>query len=87
MKTLLVPVDFTDASQNAINFAAEWSKKYEYERIILIKSFYTSMYENVIMAGEFANADQHYLNGVREKEKEQLDNTCRQLSQLTGDKI
>lgn len=87
MKTLLVPVDFTDASQNAIHFAAEWSKKYEYERIILLKSFYTSMYENVIMAGEFANVDQHYLNGIRENEKEQLNIICRELSRLTGEKI
>ena len=87
MKTLLVPVDFTDASENAINFAAEWSKKYKYERIILLKSFYTSMYENVIMAGEFANVDQHYLNAIRENEKEQLNGICKQLSHLSGDKI
>lgn len=49
MKTLLVPVDFTAASENAINFAATWSTKYNYERIIALRSFYTSMYENVII--------------------------------------
>lgn len=83
MKTLLVPVDFTAASENAVNFAAEWSKKYRYERIILLRSFYTSMYENVIMAGEFANVDQHYLNRTREAEKEQLSVMCRQLTERT----
>lgn len=87
MKTLLLPVDFTAASQNAINFAAIWSKKYQYERIILLRSFYTSMYENVIMAGEFANVDEHYLNQRREAEKEQLSVIGGQLSQMTGGKI
>jgi len=83
MKTLLVPVDFTASSDNAVNFAAEWSKKYQYERIILLRSFYTSMYENVIMAGEFANVDQHYLNKTREAEKEQLSALCGQLNEKT----
>jgi len=87
MKTLLVPVDFTAASENAINFAAEWTKKYNYERIILLRSFYTSIYESVIMAGEFANVDQDYLNKTRADEKEQLDILCGQLDHETGSGI
>lgn len=87
MKTLLIPVDFTPASENAVKFASEWSKKYLYERIILLKSFYTSMYENVIMAGEFANVDQGYLNRFREKEKDQLNIICKNLKSETGSGI
>ena len=87
MKTLLIPVDFTDATGNALNFAAEWCKKYHYERIILLRSFYTSMYENVIMAGEFANVDQDYLNETRGREKEQLDLVCKTMSQNVGEGI
>lgn len=87
MKTLLMPVDFTAASENAINFATEWSKKYLYERIILLKSFYTSMYENVIMAGEFANVDQGYLNRIREREKDQLNIICKNLKAEIGSGI
>lgn len=87
MKTLLVPVDFTSASENALNFAAAWSKKYQYERIILLRSFYTFLYENVIMAGEFANVDQHYLNKRREAEQKQLSEMCDQLNIMTGGKI
>lgn len=87
MKTLLIPVDFTPASENAVNFAIEWASKYLYERIILVKSFYTSMYESVIMAGEFANVDQHYLNRIREKEKERLDNLCKAVNEKTNDAI
>ncbi|HEU5365470.1 MAG TPA: hypothetical protein VFU62_08055 [Hanamia sp.] len=87
MKTLLVPIDFTAASINAINFAAEWSIKYNYERIILLRSFYTSMYESVIMGGEFANVDQDYLNKTRTHEKEQLNNLCKELDEKTGHNI
>lgn len=87
MKTLLVPVDFTPASENAINFAAQWSMRYGYDRIILLKSFYTSMYESVIMAGEFANVDQDYLNKTRSDEKEQLNILCKKLDEKTGASI
>lgn len=87
MKTLLLPIDFSAASENAINFAASWSKNYNYDRIILLKSFYTSMYENVIMAGEFANVDQYYLNTIRLQQKEQLDTICKHLSRMAGPEI
>ena len=87
MKTLLIPVDFTTASQNAINFAAEWSSKYLYERIILLRSFYTSMYEGAIMSGEFANVDQDYLNRTRIQERQQLDELCKRLAEKTGPEI
>lgn len=87
MKTLLLPLDFTAASKNAIDFAAEWSLKYNYERIILLRSFYTSIYESVIMAGEFANVDQAYLNQSREREKEQLNQLCKELDEKTGSNI
>lgn len=45
------------------------------------------MYESVIMAGEFANVDQNYLNGIREKQKERLNNLCKDLDEKTGDGI
>jgi nucleotide-binding universal stress UspA family protein len=84
MKTLLVPVDFTAASENAVNFAAEWSRKYLYERIILLRSLYTSMYEGVIMSGEFSNVDQDFLNHSRMQERAQLNELCRRLDEKTG---
>jgi hypothetical protein len=87
MKTMLIPVDFTAESENAIDFAAKWGRRYNYERIILLRSFYTSMYESVIMGGEFANVDQDYLNKNRMYEKEQLNNLCKQLDEKTGSNI
>lgn len=87
MKTLLIPVDFTEATNNALDFAAEWCKTYRYDRIILLRSFYTSMYESIIMAGEFANVDQDYLNETRLREKAKLDLVCKQMSEMAGTEI
>jgi hypothetical protein len=55
MKTLLVPVDFTATSENAVNFAIEWCRTYEYERIILLKTFYDSIFEGLIVSAEYSN--------------------------------
>lgn len=84
MKTLLVPVDFTNASDNATNFACEWAKKYLYERIILLRSFYSSMYENMIMSADFSNVNEEYLNKKRSDEKEMLNQLCKEVDAQTG---
>jgi nucleotide-binding universal stress UspA family protein len=87
MKTLLVPVDFTKSSYNAIDFAAEWAQKYLYERIILLRSFYSSMYENMIMSADFSNVNEEYLNRKRENERKMLNELCKELDKKTGDGI
>ena len=84
MKTLLVPVDFTNASDNAINFACEWAQKYLYERVILVRSFYSSMYENMIMSADFSNVNEEYLNKKRMEEKEMLNQLCKEVDAKTG---
>jgi nucleotide-binding universal stress UspA family protein len=87
MKTLLVPVDFTPASDNAVNFSVEWAKKYLYERIILLRTFYSSMYENMIMSADFSSVNEEYLNKKREDEKEMLDQLCKEVHRKTGEGI
>lgn len=84
MKTLLVPVDFTNASDNAVEFACQWVKKYLYERIILLRSFYSSMYENMIMSADFSNVNEEYLNKKRNDEKEMLDQLSKEVDAATG---
>jgi nucleotide-binding universal stress UspA family protein len=87
MKTLLVPVDFTNASDNAVEFACQWVKKYLYERIILLRSFYSSMYENMIMSADFSNVNEEYLNKKRNDEKEMLNQLCKEVNAKTGQGI
>jgi len=80
MKTLLVPVDFTATSENAVNFAAAWSKQYGYDRIILLKSFYDSVFENIAVAEGYANFNQECLNSERQNATEQLQQAGQQLT-------
>lgn len=87
MKTLIVPVDFTTTSDNAINFATEWAKKYLYERIILLRSFYSSMFENMIMSADFSNVNESYLNKKRDNEKQMLNELCNEVDKKTGEGI
>jgi nucleotide-binding universal stress UspA family protein len=87
MKTLLIPVDFTRSSQNAIDFAVHWARKYLYERIILLRSFYSSMYENMIMSADFSNMNEEYLNKKRRYQKELLNNLCIEVDKKAGQGI
>ena len=87
MKTLLIPIDFTQATDNAVNFGAEWAKHYGYDRIILLRSFYISMFENLIMSAEFSNVNEDNINADRENQKEQLNILCRRLNEETGEAI
>src|SRR5438105_9299828 len=80
MKTLLVPVDFTATTENAVNFAIEWSKKYEYKRIILLKTFYDSMFENLIISAEYSHVNQDYLNQLRKEGEDQLKSLCKETA-------
>ncbi len=87
MKTMIIPVDFSTAADNAVNFAVEWAGKYLYERIILLRSFYSSMYENMIMSADFSNVNQEYLNQKRTKERLMLSELCEGVNKRTGEGI
>lgn len=80
MKTIVIPVDFTATTDNAVNYAAEWSQQYGYERIILLKSFYDSMFENIAVSEGYANVNQDCLNTDRQAMEKQLNEQCRNLA-------
>lgn len=48
MKTYLVPIDFSHASTNAAEFAAELSKQTNVEHIILLNAYYVSPIETML---------------------------------------
>ncbi|HET7000824.1 MAG TPA: universal stress protein [Puia sp.] len=60
MKTILIPLDFTTTSDNALEFAQAWSRNFEYDHIILLKTFYSSFYENVLLTTEYVNVSQEH---------------------------
>ncbi len=48
MRTYLIPIDFSHASINAANFAAELSKQTTVENIILLNAYYVSPIETLL---------------------------------------
>jgi hypothetical protein len=72
MKTLLIPVDFTDTSDNAVTFAAEWCKRYQYERVILLRTFYDNVFDHIVLSAEYAPVSQEYRQQERRETLERL---------------
>jgi nucleotide-binding universal stress UspA family protein len=85
MKTLLIPVDFTATSDNAVTFAAEWCRKYEYERIILLRTFYDNVFDHIVISAEYAPVSQEYRQQERTETLEKLDVLSEQLKAALGD--
>jgi nucleotide-binding universal stress UspA family protein len=84
MKTLLIPVDFTDTSDNAVAFAAEWCKRYKYERVILLRTFYDNVFDHIVLSAEYAPVSQEYRQQERQETIERLESLSERLSSLTG---
>lgn len=83
MKTLLVPVDFSPTSDNAVDFAIEWSKAYGYERIILLKTFYDTVFDHIVVSAEYAPVGPQYMAREREAASVCLDDLSRHIAANT----
>lgn len=53
MKTILIPVDFSETSNNAIKYVADMGCDMPVKKIILLKSYYTSVYEQILPSPDF----------------------------------
>jgi nucleotide-binding universal stress UspA family protein len=84
MKTLLIPVDFTSTSDNAVTFAAEWCRKYEYERVILLRTFYDNVFDHIVLSAEYAPVSQEYRQQERTETLEKLEVLSGQLKSALG---
>jgi len=81
MKTLLIPIDLTATNDNAVAFAAEWCKKYEYTRIILLKTFY-DVFDKVVMAAGYVSPD--YMQDDRNAAMNKIEEMVLNLTADTG---
>src|SRR5690349_6803224 len=79
MKTMLIPVDFTDTSDNAVSYAVEWCKAYDYKRIILLKTLYNTMFDQLIPSVDYVRVNQDYMVKDREETTQKLKSMCREL--------
>ncbi|UPK67830.1 universal stress protein [Chitinophaga filiformis] len=87
MKTLLIPVDFSTTSDNAVDFAIEWSKDYGYERIILLKTFYDTVFDHIVVSAEYAPVSPHYMAREREEATLQMDSLSRHIIGKTDNSL
>ncbi|HVX51938.1 MAG TPA: universal stress protein [Chitinophagaceae bacterium] len=83
MKTMLVPVDFSDTAKNALDYAIEWAKAYEYTRIILLKTLYNSMFD-MIPSAEYVSVNEDYMTKERDDAKNKLNELCKSLAAKIG---
>jgi nucleotide-binding universal stress UspA family protein len=72
MKTILIPVDFSETSANALAYATELIKDIEVERIILLKIFYKSIYEQLLPSVDFVQLSAEDIQAERDQISEQL---------------
>jgi len=53
MNTILIPIDFTRASNNAVSYAVDMTRDYAITHIILVVSDYVSEFEAIIPTADF----------------------------------
>ena len=67
MKTLLIPIDFSDTSGNVIRYATDLVKDVPVERIILLKSYYTSMAAQLLPSIDYVQMSAEEISDERQK--------------------
>lgn len=67
MKTLLIPIDFSESTENIIKYAAGFSCDTHVDRIILLKSYYVSVYAQLLPSADFVQTSTEEINEEREK--------------------
>lgn len=85
MKTMLIPVDFSATTENTIRFASEWANRFGYNRIILLKTFYDNVFDNIAVSAEYAPVSQDFRWQERKESTEKLDNMADELSAKFGE--
>ncbi|GEN67416.1 universal stress protein [Chryseobacterium rhizosphaerae] len=82
MRTILVPIDFTSTTENAVKLAAEWAKHYEYEHIILLKTAGESEFDFLHIAEGHSFVNEENINNLLERTETLLN----QLSSMITEK-
>lgn len=67
MRTILVPIDFTSTTENAVRVASQWAKQYEYEHIILLKTSDESEFDYLHIAEGHSFVNEESINSLLEK--------------------
>jgi nucleotide-binding universal stress UspA family protein len=79
MKTILIPIGFSDTSANALQYVADFSKDIEIDRIILLRSVYVSVYAQVLPSLDFVQLSADDIGEERSQTEERLKDISRRL--------
>lgn len=80
MRTLLVPVDFSQTAANAVDYAAGYCRQFNYQRIILLKSFYDTVFDEVVMAAEYGGVGTNFRQTEHEEAEARLKDWAQNFS-------
>lgn len=72
MKTVLIPVDFSATSSNALKYTLGLIKDIDITRIILLKTFYKSYYEQIFPSADFVQVSVEEIQHERSLVDDQL---------------
>ncbi|MET3037682.1 universal stress protein [Chryseobacterium sp. NRRL B-14859] len=64
MRTILVPIDFTSTTENAVQLAAEWANHYDYQHIILLKTAGESEFDFLHIAEGHSFVNEESVNSL-----------------------
>jgi nucleotide-binding universal stress UspA family protein len=86
MKTILLPVDFSAASNNAARYAAELSAFPEYQigRIILLNSYFVSLYEQILPTPDLVVVGGEEIQEIRGELRKRLGAIREEILPLVG---
>lgn len=81
MRTILVPVDFTSTTENAVRIAADWAKAYEYQNIILLKTAGESEFDYLHIAEGHSFVNEESVNNLLQRTELLFDELSRIITE------
>lgn len=85
MRTILVPIDFTSTTENAVQVAAEWAKRYEYQNIILLKIAGESEFDYLHIAEGHSFVNEESVNSLLERTELRFDQLSKVISEISAE--
>nr|WP_315033120.1 hypothetical protein [uncultured Chryseobacterium sp.] len=85
MRTILVPIDFTSTTENAVKVAAEWAKHYEYQNIILLKIAGESEFDYLHIAEGHSFVNEESVNNLLERTELLFDQLSKIITDISPD--
>ncbi|WP_370900953.1 universal stress protein [Chryseobacterium gossypii] len=85
MRTILVPIDFTPTTENAVKTAAKWAKQYEYQHIILLKATGESEFDYLPLAEGYSFVNEESINNLLERTELLFDELSKIVAEISPD--